>query len=544
MKHVIKHRLLALCSAGLLALTTALAVAPQVQGNAESADDGNKTAVSERDLSKGYYESFNASDYFDFCTWLVQEKKLDLNNETDSDYINNNLNRLIFEAIDQEVIPDITVTNRNTRWYGESHNLILYYAIDKLLSIDGKKDVQDFYCEEATDTGDSRFNCLMKGASDPDTIENGGQYKGHFYCYNSSPSKNGNYYKNAAFGILDLATYSPSGRTRFEQHYESALYAWQAGYQSAAMNELGRAIHYLSDMCTPTHVTDWGRFHFNRHSQYELWVALVQPVDNMFNEDEDPYDYWLPSANHTFYVIGNASESAEMFSSYYNFVQNNSFETICNKIVKNTYRYTDYVEGATYHENKDEIMGDADLCNKYDLATERTLEVAQGMTAALLNRFYHDINHTQQIQDFETYYIKNVATGTYLSATADNKLTVSSSNNSSNQKFKLIYGKYNNGFTIYSIGIKKYLYYLEDNPFSFVGGVFAENGYYFMPVKGDSNKYRIMLGGIEGAFDLIGVDTHGNMDTVMSISGLFNDGVSYAGYNPDENKQLWEFIRA
>ena len=62
--------------------------------------------MQKRDPNAGYYELLDADSYFDCCTWLVDKKGLDLNDEQDSAYIGSNFN------------PLLSVSNLNHIWHG------------------------------------------------------------------------------------------------------------------------------------------------------------------------------------------------------------------------------------------------------------------------------------------------------------------------------------------------------------------------------------------------------------------------------------------
>jgi len=103
-------------------------------------------------------------------------------------------------------------------------------------------------------------SAIMAGCTDPDEIENdGGTFVGHFYDH-----KNDTYYGNNAFA-------------RMEFHYAKAVLAYTHGNRWDAGLELGRALHYVQDMCCPVH--SWG-FSFNLvhlgiHFAYEKKVDDV-----------------------------------------------------------------------------------------------------------------------------------------------------------------------------------------------------------------------------------------------------------------------------
>lgn len=83
-------------------------------------------------------------------------------------------------------------------------------------------------------------NSLIWGSVMPDFDENDSAYAWHFYGQNG---------KNYLFG--DVTAY-----TKCIEHYNNAVQLYKSGYRyrSSAMEELGRALHYLQDANVPHHV--------------------------------------------------------------------------------------------------------------------------------------------------------------------------------------------------------------------------------------------------------------------------------------------------
>ena len=351
-----KKKFFALFSAGILTLSFGQCLFPKIKTMAENTEQ-NQT-VQERDLNAGYFELLDLDSYYSFNNWLMEEKQFDLEDEEELEYVNQNFNPLLFEAIDEGVIPDIT--NKKLRWMMEKHSYISGYAMN-LLTKDGKTQVVNFYNQGSNDgEGHSLYHYLASATIDPDINENAWFYKGHFYCYDSKPSEYGTYYKNGSMIVIgDGPSFCPTARTRFEQHYEAAIYAWQSNYKIEAIEELGRAIHYLSDMGAPTHAINWGRVHPQQHNQYELWVNYVQASSDPTVEDSDPYDYWLPTGNEIF-------ENEIILESYYDFMLYENYELICNSIAWAASDYQDCLN-VPFKNEMENVMADPVILEKYDI---------------------------------------------------------------------------------------------------------------------------------------------------------------------------------
>lgn len=515
MKHVIKHRLLALCSAGLLALTTALAVAPQVQGNAETAGGGNKTVVSERDLTGGYFELLDGNSWDDLKKWFIEEKGLDLNE--DSAYIDENFNSLLFEAIDEGIVLDVTNPRLRLQLYGHVHLPI--YSMDGVLQNDGKHDVRNFINGSE---GGYNFSNVSTGLYAPDEKENENFSAGHFYVQNNPKIGIGGYRQGRT-------SYALSARTRLEQHYQTAIYAWRSGYRTVAMDELGRAIHYLIDICTPTHTAAHSLPHVGQHSQYESWVDSVQANRGPWEEDGDSYDYWLSSGNNWL---------PDSSYTYYNLMVNQTFETICDRLSENAAPYSGVLDVSVLDKlEKIYLPENVSILNAYKTAASVTLPMAQGAVAGLLNRFYIESHETQKIENNGYYRIKNVGSGKYLNVSGDSITTANYSGNDA-QKFRLSFDSTYCGFRVYAVQSEKYL---TDFLINGLGVTTSYEGVKncFLPVNINGGSYfRIMH---DGAFlsKLIGADKK-SKDNIEAIYNF----IWREDYLPTNTFQLWEIIAA
>lgn len=483
------------------------------------------------DETAGYLDLFDYETYKEFCIWLEEEKRLDPGNESDSTYINENINYLIFEAINEGVISNIL--NPNLRW-AKQHPFISAYAMD-LLAEANKTDVLNFYNAGVSYNGQSTnyYSILELGTVLPDSDENADYNKGHFYSYEYDVSDFASYYKSARVEFTaEIGDYSPSARTRFEQHYYNALYSWRAENKTGAMDELGRAIHYISDLGTPTHAVIWGRTHWNKHAQYEAWVDKVQSqkYDSSYN-DPDNYDYWLASANDKL-----------LFDSvnytYFDFVRLFKFEDICNYMsakaaAQKSYIDVDYVSGA-------DIPDDSEIAKNYNIATINTLPMIQGIVAGILNKFYLDVNNlshtTFAINNSAYYRLQNVKTQEYITAYETSLglgLKTSVANGSGYQQFLFSYNTALQGFNIssYAYDNAYLLPYKENEIYLISQPNLSSKASVFLPVHVKNGYYRIMIGDS---------DTSGtHFSKVLDGS---SGSLRVSTYDPDNMGQYWRFV--
>lgn len=96
---------------------------------------------------------------------------------------------------------------------------------------------------------------LLKSCNIPDAEETSWLMWGHFYDFNAERS--------------DLT--KDSALSRMYSHFQKAKSLWLNGNRFFAIDELGKSIHYMQDMCCMVHT--WGRFnnYFNltTHRAYE-----------------------------------------------------------------------------------------------------------------------------------------------------------------------------------------------------------------------------------------------------------------------------------
>jgi len=176
---------------------------------------------------------------------------------------------------------------------------------------------------------------LMEYSDKPDDDEKGVLFAGHFY--------------NPYTGQNFLGQTSPTAKTNFLMHTEKAANNFHKN-KTFAWQELGRALHYLSDMNQPHHASN-------------MVAILTNHVE---------FEYWVDQRRIKYGVIS---------SSKYNDYLEDSFETYCSKIAddsaKNAYAYKD-AASASFSLFK---------YYYYDFAAKNTLPYTQQVIAAFLYRF-------------------------------------------------------------------------------------------------------------------------------------------------------------
>ncbi|OPX86816.1 MAG: Phospholipase C precursor [Pelotomaculum sp. PtaB.Bin104] len=134
---------------------------------------------------------------------------------------------------------------------------------------------------------DNGADIIMEYADKPDVDETDMPFinAGHFY----NPAKGTNYWGKT----------SPTANQRFCVHYGAAVYNYSSN-KKFAWQELGRAIHYLSDLNVPHHASNRTPLDSN-HSVYEKWVDA-----NRFNYiiTSCPNEVYKYCMDNSIWVIG------------------------------------------------------------------------------------------------------------------------------------------------------------------------------------------------------------------------------------------------
>lgn len=112
---------------------------------------------------------------------------------------------------------------------GPTHKYVTEKAIELFAKMDDSH--KKFYTDSAVKT-------IMEYCTMPDEDEIEGMYKDHFYNIATEHNFMGE---------------KMSALVKFKQHYKKALTCYKANKTNECWDELGRAIHFLEDLCTPVH---------------------------------------------------------------------------------------------------------------------------------------------------------------------------------------------------------------------------------------------------------------------------------------------------
>ena len=246
-------------------------------------------------------------------------------------------------------------------WGTTTHRDIVTSAFD-LLKEDHRNKVYNFY-----KNNQQGYINLVKGTQSPDWEES---IPGtHYYVCNGKTTGYGEYYKNAN------CNYSRSARTRFEEHYSTAINQYKNGNVPGSFESLGKAIHYLCDIGCPPHSAGirYTLVGENKHAEFETFG------------DRNCKKYMTSSA-----------------SKLYKHVLSADFGTILNELGEQTSIYAPAIKEASYFS--------------FDLALKKSIPLSQQYTAAILNRFFVEANNpsTRYAKHNGVYYINITNTDMYL----------------------------------------------------------------------------------------------------------------------------------
>lgn len=238
-------------------------------------------------------------------------------------------------------------------WGTKTHGDIFTGAVEMLQN--DKPEIYDLLRQNYT-----AYSLLQNGTMSPDWEEH--QAGTHYYVCNGKKSNFSSYYKNTQ------GDYSRTARTRFELHYNTAITQYKNGFTEEAFDSLGRAIHYLCDIGCPLHSAGV-RFRLldpTIHTKFEIYG------------DNNSYKFLLQKNN-----------------MIYDKINFSNLEYIANSLGLESVKSMHYID-----ENSD---------NSYNKCLHRTIPLSQKYTAAIINKFYNDINSNeiQYIKDGATYLIKN-----------------------------------------------------------------------------------------------------------------------------------------
>ncbi|MBQ7756037.1 MAG: zinc dependent phospholipase C family protein [Oscillospiraceae bacterium] len=215
---------------------------------------------------------------------------------------------------------------------------------------------------------------LVVGACVPDVkgdCDNGSGL--HYYSpknkFGLPNRKNGDYYPNR------LGGYSKSAGTIFEECYYTALILWQNKKYNTAAVMLGRALHFLSDMCCVPHTTSrvcTGNPK-NCHMAFETYANKFVGIYNAMTS-KSFYESYLSLS-----PIEIANSVSELSAGFY--------EKLTSKKDKN-----------------------------YDEIIAVTYPFSQMVVAGMIYKFAYEAKGEKLIDEFKSYVIKNCETGNFLHA--------------------------------------------------------------------------------------------------------------------------------
>lgn len=156
-------------------------------------------------------------------------------------------------------------------WSAGSHTTIGKRAWD-LLRADARESA-NFY-----ERYSSHKTAFLFGIVDPDFLEFASGT--HYYIYPGAGTVNvGQYYPMAPRHSKNY-----SARTRMEEHYQKALNEMKEGNVGKAFKQLGRAGHYLGDICCPAHSGGvqypTNIFDTNYHKLFESYASKAMKKDD------------------------------------------------------------------------------------------------------------------------------------------------------------------------------------------------------------------------------------------------------------------------
>lgn len=192
-----------------------------------------------------------------------------------------------YEADGSQVQPRWTSGDSENN-YG-SHGLI---ALMGIVIASGKNAAIDDYFTS------TRTQWLIEYSVMPDIDEKGLLYDCHFYGANE---------KNYSGG-------TDTAYTRFRDHYNAAVVQYRSGNYLQATQELGRAIHFISDINNPHHASN-SIAGVSYHTQFEDYVEEARE-NNVVNPTYVTATYLSSFSNKSLKTI--ADESAVHARGYFN----------------------------------------------------------------------------------------------------------------------------------------------------------------------------------------------------------------------------------
>jgi len=179
-------------------------------------------------------------------------------------------------------------------------------------------------------------------------------------------------------GLNTIGRNNGTAKSRFMFWYEEAVRNYKAGKKQAGLQDLGKAIHYLGDLCSPPHVGERSFEMFRGKKAFNPLRVARNGVTHLAYES-------VANALKRNYAI----ETGGLYA----FATANSIEQIGHKTASYAVNYYAVIENSlifplTPEEAIAEILNGAEAETR---AIKEPLERAQASTAGLLYRFYRDV---------------------------------------------------------------------------------------------------------------------------------------------------------
>ncbi|HYE67103.1 MAG TPA: zinc dependent phospholipase C family protein [Anaerovoracaceae bacterium] len=190
----------------------------------------------------------------------------------------------------------------------------------------------------------SSYSSTIKSYSiKPDVDETTNGFSWHFYGENG----------------LNYLGGTPTAYTKFRDHYNNAVSYYKANNKTAAMQSLGRALHYVGDLNEPHHVLNLIAG-LSRHTEYEGWVET----------------------HYSQYAISSVSTST------LDFIKNSTLKGIADDSASSARPYIEEVEAFV-------LSGTTPIVNESIVgpATSTLLSKSQKVTAGVLYKFMYDVGY-------------------------------------------------------------------------------------------------------------------------------------------------------
>jgi len=383
-------------------------------------------------------------------------------------------------------------------WWDETHKDMLSIGLS-ILKNDNKTEAYNLF-NAPENLSQLKLGCLAPDNSDD--VDNTKLFGWHYYV---SRNKNtgellkttdiGKYFKNGSGGYLK------SARTIFEENYTIALSYYMSYKQSEnltyltkSMYYLGKSLHGIMDMCAAPH--SLGIFSgISQNSDHTYFEKYAERNRDVWKADTCPEDL------------------------YYDFEQE--------KIPDNL-NILSSVGAEAYKSIKTRISQDIDK----DLS--KVIPLAEQYIAAVLNKFYYDINTNTDpkcLIENNVYRIKNIDSNKYMTIKSPEKLNknyiIQKENTSENINYQYFVARLNTDGTFYFQPL------INDNSYVYInwaGNLRLQNYH--------DNDCNLKLGySGDNYFYLIDASAL-NFPKILGIN-LNNKNIGTHTFNPDSKKHYW-----